>query len=204
MRPLSGTALPAAAHPGPEKRSAAGEGRRRALHVASGAIGPLAAAVGARVATPAFVALVVLAGGAEAARLRWPWARTRLERLAGGLFRPDEASTVSGATMLACGYALAWWLFPAAAAERAILVAAVADPMAAMVGSRFGGGRRKSWAGSAACASTVAVILLLTGLPVVTTAFAAVVAAAVERAPWHGSDNVAIPVGVGAVLWWMA
>ena len=202
MRPLS-AALSAAAHPGTEKRSAPEEGRRRALHVASGAIGPLAAAVGP-VATPAFVALVALAGGAEAARLRWPWARTRLERLGGGLFRPDEVSTVSGAAMLACGYALAWWLFPAADAERAILVAAVADPMAAMVGSRFGGGRRKSWAGSAACAGTVAVILLLTGLPVVTAIFAAVVAAGVERAPWPGSDNLALPVGVGAVLRWMA
>lgn len=111
---------------------------------------------------------------------------------------------VSGAATLALGYALAWWLFPVAAAERAILVAALADPMAAMVGSRFGGGRRKSWAGSAACAGTVGLILLLTGLPGVTAAVTAIVAAAVERAPWRGADNVAIPVGVGAVLWWMA
>ncbi len=65
--------------------------------------------------------------------------------------------------MLALGYALAWWLFPTAAAERAILVTAVADPMAATVGTRFGGGRRKSWAGSAACAATAVLVLLLTG-----------------------------------------
>jgi dolichol kinase len=172
--------------------------------MASGAIGPLAAAVGTRVATPAFAVLVGLACVAEGARFSWPAARTALDRLVGGLFRPDEASTVSGATTLALGYALAWWLFPAAIAERAILTAALADPMAALVGSRLGGGRRKSWAGSAACAGTTALVLLLTGVPGVTAAFTAVVVAAVERAPWRGADNIAIPVGVGAMLWWMA
>jgi dolichol kinase len=185
-------------------RTAAAEVRRRTVHVASGILGPLAAAAGSRVATPAFVALVVAAGTAEIARWRWPRVRAALERLAGPLFRPSEARMVSGATTLALGYALAWWLFPVAAAERAILVAAVADPMAATVGSRFGGGRRKSWAGSAACAVAAALVLLVTGLPGGTAVVAAAVAAVVERAPWHGADNVLVPVGVGAVLWWLA
>jgi dolichol kinase len=180
------------------------EVRRRTVHVASGVLGPLAAAAGSRVATPAFVALVVVAGVAELARRRWPWARAALQRLAGPLFRPGEATMVSGAAMLALGYAMAWWLFPVAAAERAILVAAVADPMAATVGSRFGGGRRKSWAGSAACAAAAALVLLLTGLPGGTVAIGAVVAAVAERAPWRGADNLLVPVGVGATLWWMA
>ena len=178
--------------------------RRRALHAASGAIGPLAAAVGTRVATPAFAVLVALACAAEAARFLWPAGRTTLDRLAGGLFRPDEAFMVSGATTLALGYALAWWLFPVAAAERAILMAALADPMAALIGSRFGGGRRKSWAGSAACAGTAALVLLLTGVAGATSAVAGVVAAILERAPWRGADNIAIPVGAGVVLRWMA
>ncbi len=180
-----------------------GESWRRTLHVASGAIGPLAAALGPRVATPAFGALVMIAAGAEIARWRWPWARTTLHRLAGGLFRPAEASLVSGATTLALGYALAWWLFPVAAAERAILVAAVADPLAATIGSRFGGGRPKSWVGSAACAAAAALVLLLTGLAGGTALVAAMVAMAAERAPWHGVDNVGVPLSVGAVLWWM-
>jgi len=172
--------------------------------VASGVLGPLAAAVGSRVATPAFVALVVAASIAEIARLRWPWARTALDRLAGTMFRPAEASTVSGAATLALGYALAWWLFPVAAAERAILVAAVADPMAATIGSRFGGGQRKSWAGSAACAASAALVLLIMGVPGWTAAVAAAVVVVVERAPWRGADNILVPVSVGAVLWWMA
>ena len=184
--------------------SADDEVRRRTVHVGSGVLGPLAAAAGTRVATPAFGALVVAAGLAELARWRWPRARAALHRLAGPLFRPSEAHTVSGAATLAAGYALAWWLFPVAAAERAILVAAVADPMAATFGSRFGGGRRKSWAGSAACAATAALVLLLTGLPAWPAAVAAVVATVAERAPWRGADNLLVPVGVGAALWWMA
>jgi len=111
---------------------------------------------------------------------------------------------VSGAATLALGYALAWWLFPVLAAERAILVAAVADPMAATIGSRFGGGGRKSLAGSAACAAAAALVLLLTGTPGTTAVVVAAVATAAERAPWRGADNVLVPVSVGAVLWRMA
>lgn len=172
--------------------------------MASGVLGPLAAAVGSRVATPGFVALVAVAAGAEIARRRWRPVHAWLDRLAAGLFRPAEATEVSGAATLALGYALTWWLFPVAAAERAILVAAVADPMAATVGSRFGGGARKSWPGSAACAASAALVLLLTGLPAVTAALVAVSAAAVERAPWRGADNILIPAATGALLWWLA
>jgi dolichol kinase len=204
VSPHTGAAVPGAARRWTPAERTHEEVRRRTVHVASGILGPLAAAVGDRVATPAFVALVVAASLAEIARLRWPWARTALGRLAGGLFRPTEATRVSGAATLALGYALVWWLFPVAAAERAILVAAVADPMAATVGSRFGGGRPKSWAGSAACAATAALVLLLTGLPGWAAAIAAAVATAVERAPWRGADNVLLPVSVGAVLWWIA
>ncbi len=204
MSPHSGAAVPGAAYVTATAGTAHDEVQRRTVHVASGVLGPLAAAVGSRVATPAFVALVVAASVGEIARLRWPWARSALARLTGQLFRPAEASMVSGAAILALGYALAWWLFPVAAAERAILVAAVADPMAATVGSRFGGGRRKSWAGSAACAASAALVLLLTGLPGGTAAIAAAVAATVERVPWRGVDNLLVPVGVGLVLWWMA
>lgn len=203
MSPHSGAAVPGALHHGSMGGTARDEVRRRTIHVASGVLGPLAAAAG-RVATPAFVALVVVAGIAEIARWRWPWARAALHRLAGPLFRPGEAWMVSGAATLVLGYAVAWWLFPVAAAERAILVAAVADPMAATVGSRFGGGRPKSWAGSGACAAAAALVLLLTGLPGGPAVIAAAVAAVVERAPWRGADNVLVPVGVGAALWWMA
>ena len=199
----SGAGVPGAGQ-GPVAGGARDEVGRRTLHVASGLLGPLAAALGHGAAAPAFAGLVLVACGAEAARLRWPAARSTLVRWAGGWFRPAEASGVSGAAILAVGYALTWWLFPGAAAERAILVTAVADPMAATVGTRFGGGRRKSWAGSAACAATAALVLLLTGLPLGVATAAAAAAAAIERAPWRGADNLLVPVGVAAVLGWLA
>lgn len=200
----SGARVPGAEGRSPVAGGAHDETGRRTLHVASGLLGPLAVALGRRVATPAFAGLVAVACSAEFARLRAPRMRAWLGRFAGGWFRPAEASAVSGAAILALGYALAWWLFPSAAAERAILVTAVADPMGATVGTRFGGGRRKSWAGSAACAATAALVLLLTGLPIGSAAAGAAVAAVVERAPWPGVDNLLLPVGVAAALRWMA
>ena len=203
MTPLPGAVASGAASREASTATAPNEIRRRALHVAAGVLGPLAAWLGPGIATPAFAALVAVAGAAEWARFHWPGVEARLERLAHGALRPWEARSVSGASLLAVGFAVAWWLFPSAVAERAILVAALADPMAATVGSRFGGGTRKSWVGTAACAVTAALVLLLTGLRVVPTAAAAVVAAVAERVPWHGVDNVAVPLGVGAVLWWL-
>ena len=203
MSSRSGADVPGAAHQRPGGRRSHDPVGRRALHASSGIVGPVAAALGAR-AAPGFAVLVAVAAIAEGTRLCWPRARRALDRVAGAWFRPAEASAISGATMLACGYAVTWWLFPGPVAERAIVVAALADPMAATVGTRFGGGRPKSWAGSAACAATAALVLLLSGSAALVALGAAVVAAAVERAPWRGADNVAIPVCVGAVLRWAA
>lgn len=203
MTPVPGATASGSVERGGGGSAGASELRRRALHVAAGGLGPLAVAAGPRPSAWGFIVLVVAAGVAEAGRLRWPAVRARFQRLAGGAFRPAESRTVSGASMLAVGFALTWWLFPSGAAERAILVAALADPMAAAVGSRYGAGSRKSWVGSAACAVTAALVLLLTGLPAARSAAAALVAAGMERAPWPGADNVAIPLGVGAVLWWL-
>lgn len=105
--------------------------------------------------------------------------------------------------MLALGYALAWWLFPATAAEAAIVVTAVADPAAAIVGSRYGRGGAKSPEGSLACAGAAALILAVFGVAPAALALAAVGAAAAERVPWRGVDNLAVPLVVGALLRWM-
>lgn len=187
--------------PGAASRAgSAGAAWRRTVHLASGVIGPLAARLPAATAALAFGGLVALAGAAETLRLASPKVHAWIERLAGRLFRPAEAAGVSGATALALGYALAWWLFPGRAAERAILVTAVADPTAAVVGGRFGAGAGKSWAGSAACAAAAAVVLVAAGTPPAAVAAAAVGAALAERAPWRGADNVTVPIVVAALL----
>jgi dolichol kinase len=171
--------------------------------VTSGALGPLAVGAGPAIATPGFAALVVIAALAEIARLSSMRNRAFVDRLAGGAFRPAETDAPSGAGTLALGYALAWWLFPPAAAEAAIVVAAVADPAAALVGSRFGGGVAKSLPGSLACAVVAALVLGLFHVRPVGVAVTAVAAALAERAPWRGTDNIAVPLVVAALLGWL-
>lgn len=85
---------------------------RRTVHVASGGVGLLAARLPPAVAAVAFGGLVAVAAAAETIRLASPRAHAWFDRVAGRLFRPAEATRVSGATTLALGYALTWWLFP--------------------------------------------------------------------------------------------
>jgi len=160
-------------------------------------------AAGASVATPAFAILVVIAAAAEAARLASPQAAALVARVAGGAFRPAEVRRPSGAGTLALGYALTWWLFPAAVAEAAIVVTALADPAAAIVGSRYGRGAAKSLAGSLACAGAAALVLAVFGVGPAALVLAAIGAAVAERSPWRGTDNLAVPLVVGALLHWM-
>jgi len=146
---------------------------------------------------------VAVAAAGETARLLSPRAAAALTRVAAGAFRPAEARAPSGAAMLALGYALAWWLFPPAAAEAAIVVTALADPAAALVGSRFGRGAPKSVAGSLACACVAALVLAAFGFGPGPLVAASVGAAIAERAPWRGVDNLAVPLAVGALLRWL-
>jgi dolichol kinase len=147
--------------------------------------------------------LVALAAAAEATRLLSARAAVALTRVAAGAFRAAEARAPSGAATLAVGYALAWWLFPPTTAEAAIVVTALADPAAAVVGSRFGHGVPKSVAGSLACACTAAVALAVLRVGAGPLVAASVGAAVAERVPWRAADNVAVPLVVGALLLWI-
>jgi dolichol kinase len=147
-----------------------------------------------------FGVVVLVAFGVEGARRMSP----AVQRLAVGagrlLLRPEELRGLSGPTALACGYALTWWLFAAPAALAGVLVAALADPAAALVGRAFGGGVRKSWIGSAACAVTAAVVLAAVGVGAPAALATAVVAALAERVTWRAADNLLLPLAVGAAL----
>jgi dolichol kinase len=147
-----------------------------------------------------FGVLVVLALSIEAARRVSPAVQRLVLDTGRSLLRPEELRGLSGPTVLACGYALAWWVFAAPVALSAVLVTALADPAAAVVGRRFGGGVRKSWAGSAACTAVAAVVLATLGVPAPAALATACVAAAAERVAWYGVDNVLLPLSVGATL----
>ena len=147
-----------------------------------------------------FGVLVVVALSVEAVRHFSPAAQHLVLGAGRSLFRPEELRGLSGPTVLVCGYALSWWVFAVPVALSAVLVAALADPAAAVVGRRFGGGARKSWAGSASCAAVAAGVLVAVGVPAPAALATACVAAAAERVAWSGVDNILLPLSVGATL----
>jgi len=147
-----------------------------------------------------FGVLVVLAFSVEAARRLSPAVQRFVLGAGHSLLRPEEHRGLSGPTLLVCGYALAWGVFTVPVAVSAVLVAALADPAAAVVGRKFGRGARKSWAGSAACAAVAVVVLTAVGVPWLRALAAAGVAAATERITWPGADNLLLPLSVGATL----
>jgi dolichol kinase len=182
-------------------RTARHEDWRRAVHAASGLLGPLALRFPGRSAGfVLFGGLAALALVLEMGRRVAPAVRRGVDAIGGPLFRPEEARGVSGPTTLAWGYAVSWWLFAPAVAATAIAVAALADPAAALAGRRFGRGAPKSLAGSAACAVVSAAVLLVAGAAAPAVVAGALVAAIAERAPWPGADNVLVPLAAGAAL----
>jgi dolichol kinase len=130
--------------------------------------------------------------------------RVRSDRIHGVLsglvpaFRDAERRRVSGATWLVLGYAAAS-LFPWRAPLAGILVAALADPAAAVLGSRYGRGHAKSAVGSAACFAVAVCVMLGLDYPVGATLLTAVAATVLERWPGRFSDNVILPPGAAAI-----
>lgn len=175
------------------------EARRRAFHMTSVLLAPTALALPVPVASAGFAALITMALSAEAARYRWPAFEQALARMVGQVFRPRER--VTGATLLALGYALTWWAFPGPDAARAIAVAAFADPAAAWAGRAFyRQAARKTWAGTGAALAVAGLVLLLSGAGTLPAAVAALAAALAERVPGPGLDNLAVPLATAAAL----
>jgi dolichol kinase len=177
------------------------EAWRRTLHLASGSLALLwYRGVPTHTITAILLSVLALALLLEGLRWKSPRARMALERCSFGALRPDEKRRVTGATMLAAGYAAAWLLFPAAAAVPAILVTATADPAAALVGVRFGVRGRKTWAGSAAAFGVAFLMLLAQRIAVARSLAGALVGALAERLGAHGLDNLTMPTLTAAAL----
>lgn len=115
------------------------------------------------------------------------------------VFRSREARRVSGASWLWLGYAAAVSL-PPRAAVAGIVVAALADPVASLVGGRFGRAGRKTWIGSSAMLAVALVLLAVMRLGWGTVLMAGLAAAIVERWPGRVDDNLLIPPVVAAVV----
>ena len=173
-----------------------GKWLRRALHAATA--GALLA--GVWLPWPRFrlmiwfiAALILLL---DAARLLDP----RVQRWLAGLFpafRPYEARRPSGAAWLWLGYALAV-LGPPSAGRAGILVAALADPVASIVGERFGSLSEKSLNGSLAGMAVAIAALVALQLPWGAVLAGAIVATLLERWPGPFDDNLLVAPGVAA------
>jgi dolichol kinase len=148
--------------------------------------------------------VVVLAGAAlgvvlEGARLSLPGFRTFLGRHL-PVFRERERMRPSGAMWLSVGYAAAA-LVPAPAPAAGILVAALADPAASLVGTWRRAPGRKTWIGSLAHAATALVVLAALGVTPAATAAAAVVATILERITGRVDDNLLVAPATALTVW---
>lgn len=139
---------------------------------------------------------------ADLVRLRWP-AANRLFFLALRPFAsPREATGIASSTWFVGGCAATVALFPLDVAVPAIVVLAVADPLASYLGWRWG--RRRFGTGTVEgavvfLAAAFGVLVPFVGVGAAGAAALAVTLA--EAAPWPVDDNLTIPVVTGALLW---
>jgi dolichol kinase len=176
-----------------------GAALRRLLHAASG---------GVLVVVPlgsweVFRTVMVVGAGAavalETVRLSSPRFRDAVARTL-PVFRPREQGRPSGAMWLSVGYALAA-LVPAPAPAAGILVAALADPAASLVGTWRRTPGSKTWRGSVAHAITAAAVLAVLGWTPGAVLVGAAVATLLERAATGVDDNLVVaPATAIAVL----
>jgi dolichol kinase len=144
----------------------------------------------------AYVAATMLA--LEVARLRSDAVAGVLSRMV-PVYRDRERRRPSGALWLLLAYAACAW-FPHSAALAGILVAGLADPAGAVVGTRFGSGAGKSLPGSMAVASVATLVAAAIGVPWLTAVLAGAAAAGAER--WSGpvDDNLVVGPVTAAVV----
>lgn len=176
-----------------------GAGLRRVIHASTAFVALLAAGMGWERVRLLLIGVVVLAGLVETARLTSPGFSNHLHRIV-PVFRAGEKRRPSGAFWLAVGFAVASWV-PLPGAAAGILCGALADPAAALVGSRWGGGKPKSWVGSLTAFGVAGVLLLTLGLSVIGAMVGGLLAAGLERWSRPLDDNLVIAPGVSLFVW---
>jgi dolichol kinase len=146
----------------------------------------------------------------EAVRRWWPWVNRLLWRLLPTIFRTWEGKAVLGSTWFAVGVAATLPLFGRDVGGTAVLFLAWGDPIAELVGRRWGGNRGgKTLAGSIGCLLACLVVGIvgigLGGLSPWAALTGAVVATMIERWSPPPDDNVWMAVlsglAMGVVEW---
>lgn len=182
---------------------------RRLFHLSVGSLIPVVALFldeGVTIGVLAFLLLLSL--GVEYTRLRYRPLNDWLIARFSVLLKEKEHSGLTGSTYLVLSCLLAFLLFDKYIAILAIFFLTVGDPLAALVGERFGNIRvgPKSLEGTAAF-FLAALILggLLSTLPQLdigtrAMVIGAAVAAATEIVPIPVDDNLTIPLVSGGVM----
>ena len=142
----------------------------------------------------------------EVARRRWQWIDHLLWHVLPSVFRAGEKRRIFGSTWFAVGALATLLLFGRDTGGTAVLFLAWGDPMAELVGRRWGRpGQRKTLAGSLgcllACLLAAGVGIGLGGLSPVMALTGAVVATLVERRSPPPDDNVWLPILSGLAMW---
>lgn len=178
---------------------------RKLIHLAT-TIVPAAAWLGSyqlalALAGTALVASLIL----EGTRRWWPWVNQTLWQLFPSLFRVWEDRRVLGSTWFSIGMLVALLAWGRDAGSTAVLFLAWGDPVAELVGRRWGrAGQGKTLPGSlgclAACLLAAAVAVGLGHLNPWAALAGALVATAVERWSPPPDDNLWIPVLSGLAI----
>ncbi len=177
------------------------EGLRRTLHAISFLFVLVAIYGSAELLRVVLIAVSIFAITADVLRLKIPKLGAAVARFI-PMFREREGKSFSGAMWLSLGY-MAASLFSTPASICGIVVGALSDPAASLVGSRYGDPDKKTWIGSTAAVIVAFVVLLLTGIPWPAVVSGAVTATILER--WSGpiNDNLVIAPGTALIVWLM-
>lgn len=182
---------------------------RKLIHLST-AILPVAWSYGLLAAADVRILLAAALGaglGVEWGRKASPALRAHFNALVGPLLKPQESTTLTGATWLAAAMLLAAVILPERAAIVALWAGAVGDPAAALVGRAWQSraaraATEKSFAGSATCALVTALgALWLAGAAVLPAAMVGAAAAIAEWPLRLGDDNLRVTLAAGAAAW---
>lgn len=179
---------------------------RRLFHAGSGLIlawAPAALGLGRPAVVAALAAVVVVLAAGDVVRLRAPRLNALFFSAFPSLASPREAHRPASSTWYAVGALLTWLLFPPAIAVPAILVLALADPAASMLGRLVGRRRlgKGTVEGSLVFLAVAGAVLVATTSSWTAALVVAVGVTLVEVVPWRLDDNLTIPVAAAVLLW---
>ena len=177
---------------------------RRLFHAATGLLIVVALEVVGLPKTPAIwilAAAFAVLGMADLLRARSEAANRLFFRLFKHLASPRDAQGLASSTWYAAGVVVVLVVFPYHAAISAILVLALADPVASYMGRRWG---RVPFLGGSLegtmIFAVVALAVLLPRHPPLIAVVTALCAAVVERVSWPFDDNFTVPIATAAML----